>query len=339
LSSTHEAIVTATIANVAARAGVSTATVSRVLAGSDKVRPDKRARVLEAMAALDYRPSGVARALRRRMTATLGLVVTDIANPFYPEVVLGVEDEARRRGFSVLLCNAAEDAERESAYLDLLRERRVDAALIASGGMARRHAERLAEFPVPVVLVNVRPSPDGLPAVACDDHTGGWLAATHLLSCGHRRLLHLAGPADAGETSQRVEGVRAAVAAHPDADLLVVDGDGHLEGGRRTMMRAAQQVTPPFGVVAHNDLTAIGAVSVLRDLGLAVPDQVGVVGFDDIMLSAYVGPPLTTVKQDKYGMGVWAVDAAARRLDGEAVEGVNLPVELIVRRSTAPVAR
>jgi LacI family transcriptional regulator len=327
----------ATIANVAARAGVSTATVSRVLAGAGNVRPDTRARVLEAVAALNYRPSGVARALRRQATATLGLVVTDIANPFYPELVLGVEDEARRRGFSVLLCNAAEDIDRESAYLDLLLERRVDAAIIASGGMARRHASRLADFPVPVVFVNVQPSPNGIPAVACDDHTGGWLAARHLLSCGHRQLLHIAGPADAGETSQRVDGVRAAVAAHPGAELIVVDSDGHLEGGRRTMMRAAQMVTPPFGVVAHNDLTAIGALSVLRDLGLGVPNDVGVVGFDDIMLSAYVAPPLTTVKQEKYGMGVWGIDAVARRLNGEVVEGAMLPVELIVRRSTAPL--
>jgi LacI family transcriptional regulator len=327
----------ATIANVAAHAGVSTATVSRVLAGAGNVRPDTRARVLEAVAALNYRPSGVARALRRQATATLGLVVTDIANPFYPELVLGVEDEARRRGFSVLLCNAAEDVERESAYLDLLLERRVDAAIIASGGMARRHASRLAGFPVPVVLVNVPPSPNGIPAVACDDHTGGWLAARHLLSCGHRQLLHIAGPADAGETSQRVNGVRAAVAAHPGAELVVVDSDGHLEGGRRTMMKAAHMVAPPFGVVAHNDLTAIGALSVLRDLGLAVPQDVGVVGFDDIMLSAYVVPPLTTVKQEKYGMGVWGIDAVARRLNGEAVEGATLPVELIVRRSTGQV--
>jgi LacI family transcriptional regulator len=327
----------ATIANVAERAGVSTATVSRVLAGAGNVRPDTRARVLEAVAALDYRPSGVARALRRRETATLGLVVTDIANPFYPELVLGLEDHARRRGFSVLLCNAAEDADRESAYLDLLLERRVDAAIIASGGMARRHAGRLAEFPVPVVFVNVQPSPNGIPAVACDDHTGGWLAARHLLSCGHRQLLHIAGPADAGETSQRVDGVRAAVAAHPGAELIVVDGDGHLEGGRRTMMRAAQLVTPPFGVVAHNDLTAIGAMSVLPDLGLDVPHDVGVVGFDDIMLSAFVAPPLTTVKQEKYGMGVWGIDAVARRLNGETVESATLPVELIVRRSTAPL--
>lgn len=329
----------ANIAEVAARAGVSTATVSRVMAGSEKVRADNRERVLAAMAALDYRPSGVARALRRRSTATLGLVVTDIANPFYPEVVLGVEDAARRRGSSVLLCNAADDAEREAAHLDLLLERRVDAAIIASGSMARRHAARLAAFPVPVVLVNARPSVDGVPAVACDDHTGGWLAATHLLSCGHRRLVHISGPSEAGETSQRLEGARAAVDAHAGAELSVLDGDGHLEGGRRAMMRAAQVTATPFGVVAHNDLTAIGALSVARDLGLDVPADIGIVGFDDIALSAYVGPPLTTVAQDKYDMGVWAVDAVAALLDGRQVESRTLPVELIVRRSTAPLHR
>ena len=322
---------------VAARAGVSTATVSRVLASSEKVSAQNRARVLEAMSELDYRPSGVARALRRRTTATLGLVVTDIVNPFYPEVVLGVEDAARRRGSSVLLCNAADDAERESGYLDLLLERRVDAAIIASGSMARRHAERLAAFPVPVVLVNTHPPINGLPAIVCDDHTGGWLAAQHLMSCGHRRVVHIAGPSEAGETSQRLEGARAAVDAHPGAELVVLAGDGHLEGGRRAMMQAARAVAPPFGVVCHNDLTAIGALSVARDLGLDVPGQIGIVGFDDIALSAHVGPPLTTVAQDKYEMGVWAVDAVAALLDGGHVDSRVLPVELIVRRSTAPL--
>lgn len=325
-----------TIADVAAHADVSTATVSRVLAGVDSVNPAKRARVLAAIEELDYRPSGVARALRRRSTATLGLVVTDIANPFYPEVVLGVEDEAHRRGFSVLLCNAANDPERESAYLDLLLERRVDAAIIAAGSMAQRHKDRLTDFPVPVVLANARPAPDGVPAVACDDHTGGWLAGAHLLSCGHRRILHIAGPAAAGETPVRLEGVRAAVAARDDAELQIIDSDGHLEGARRAMMAVAEQMEPGYGVVAHNDLTAIGALSALRDVGLSVPAQVGVVGFDDIALSAYVDPPLTTVRQDKYAMGAWTVDAVARRLDGEDVDSVTWPVELIVRRSTGP---
>ncbi|MGI8574606.1 MAG: LacI family DNA-binding transcriptional regulator [Egibacteraceae bacterium] len=327
-----------TIADVAAHARVSTATVSRVLSGEDSVGAENRARVRTAVAALDYRPSAVARALRQRSTATLGLVVTDIANPFYPELVLGVEDEARRRGLSVLLCNAANDADRESGYLDLLLERRVDAAIIASGGMARRHVERLAAFPVPVVLANARPTPDSVPAVACDDHTGGWLAATHLLSCGHRHILHLAGSAAAGETSKRVEGVRAAVNAHADAELTIVASDGTLEGGRRATMQAAEMLTPRCGVTAHNDLTAIGALSALRDLGLSVPADVGVVGFDDIALSAYVDPPLTTIKQEKYAMGAWTVDAVSRRLDGQSVESVTWPIELIVRRSTGPGA-
>ncbi len=161
------------------------------------------------------------------------------------------------------------------------------------------------------------------------------MAATHLLACGRERILHLAGPAAAGETSMRLEGVRSAVEAHDKAVLTVVRSEGHLEGGRQAMMQAAPLLSPGCGVVAHNDLTAIGALSVLRDLGLSVPSDVSVVGFDDIALSAYVEPSLTTVKQDKYAMGAWTVDAVSKQLRGLPAEGATWPVELVVRRSTA----
>lgn len=320
-----------TIADVAERAGVSTATVSRVLTGADGVRETTRRRVLDAVEELDYRPSAVARSLRRQATATLGLIVTDITNPFYPELVRGVEDEAQDQGCSVLLCNSTGDPDREAAYLDLMIERRVEALIVASGGLTLRHTERLVGFPVPVVLVNVESPDDRLPAVASDDRAGAQMAVAHLQDCGYGPIAHIAGPDTAGRPSGRLEGVLAATGG----EALVVAGDGHFTGGRAATRKILAELGPPFGIFAHNDLSAVGALAALHVAGVEVPGEVGVVGFDDIALSAYANPPLTTVAQDKYAMGAWAVRAAQQQLNGRTPAGTHLlDVELVERGST-----
>jgi LacI family transcriptional regulator len=323
--------ISATISDVAELAGVSTATVSRVLSGAASVRPDTQQRVEDAMARLNYRPSAVARSLRMQSTAVIGLIVTDITNPFYPDLVRGMEDEILQQGRSVLLGNGAGSADREQRYLDVLLERRVDAVVVASSGLAERYAARLDEFPVPVVLVNTDLPGRPLPAVIADSRSGGRLAAEHLLSRGYTRIVYISGGSESKDTSQRQAGVVDVVG---DA-LTTVDGGGHLDGGARAMHHLAESVEPPFGIVAHNDLTAIGALAALHELGWDVPAQVGVVGFDDIAMSRFVTPSLTTIFQDKYGMGVVAAQTVDRLLAGEKVEGTTvLPVELIARAST-----
>lgn len=321
-----------TITDVAMLAGVSTATVSRVLSGGASVLPETRERVDRAVELLNYTPSGVARSLRSRRTRVIGLIVTDITNPFYPDLVRGLEDAVHVQGRSVLFCNAAENVEREQRYLDVLSEQRVDAMVVASSGLTRRWAERLDDFPIPVVLVNVQSPGERFPAVVADNQVGGRIAAEHLLEQGYGPIVHIAGTLEEGETSLRQAGV-ADVAGD---DFLVAAGDGHLEGGARAMLEIAESIDPPFGVVAHNDLSAIGAMSALHQLGWDVPGQVGVVGFDDIDVTRYVTPPLTSVVQDRYGMGAYAADLVHRLLDGESVSGTHLmPVELAVRQSTS----
>ena len=162
----------ATIGDVAERAQVSTATVSRVLAGVGRARPETEARVLAAARELDYRPSGVARSLKRQTTETLGLIVTDIENPYFPELVRAVEDAARAEGYAILLCNAADDPEREAGYLELLVERRVDGLIIAASSLGGRHAEWLAAPPLPVVLVNTTAADVDLPSIHSDNRAG-----------------------------------------------------------------------------------------------------------------------------------------------------------------------
>jgi len=326
-----------TITDVAARAGVSSATVSRVLQGSPRVSRDALERVQTAIAELGYRPSGVARSLRNQETGTLGLIVTNITNPFYPEIVRGAEDAAQRMGASIILCNAAEDPEREIAYLDLLLERRVDGVIVAAGGLTQRHEDFLSVFPAPLVLINADLPGGQVPAVLSDDEAGGRAAAVHLLELGHSRLIHISGPTVREAVSLRLSGVRAAVAAAGRAVTLeVVEGDGYLAGGM-AVRQVAQRLRPPYAIIAHNDLTAVGAMHALFDLGIRCPDEVSVVGFDDIALAAYTNPAMTTVAQDKYSMGRLAVETIARLRSGEAVNGNQvLPVRLVVRGSTGP---
>lgn len=326
-----------TINDVADRAGVSRGTVTRVLAGSPRVLPATRERVLEAIDALDYRPSSIARSLRLQRTQTVGLIVTDITNPFYPEVVRGFEDTAQELGLGVFLCNAAEDPGREERYLALLRERRVDAVVIAAGGLRHRHGDTLGSFPVPVVYANASSPDPRIPAVQSDNRGGGRMAAQHLIDLGHRQLAYVLGPRELDERPVRLEGARSAAYAARGlgVTLTVIHGDGHLAGGTDAARQAISRMELPFALICHNDVTAIGAMHGLAEEGLRVPQDVSVVGFDDIALSDYTFPPLTTVAQDKYAMGRRAIAIVDRLLAGETVSGTEwLPVRLVVRGST-----
>ncbi|MGK2850784.1 MAG: LacI family DNA-binding transcriptional regulator [Candidatus Limnocylindrales bacterium] len=329
-----------TIGDVARRAGVSTATVSRVLAGLGGARPDTQRRVLDAAQALDYRPSDIARALKRRSTQTLGLIVTDIENPYFPQLVRSVEDAARAGGYAVLLCNAADDAERETFYLDLLVDRRVDGLIIAASSLGVRHHEWLAGVRLPVVLVNTQADGVDLPCITSDNQAGGRLAAEHLLGLGHRRFGHLTAPARNVDGPDRLAGARRALA---DAGLgvepaVVVVGDPLVGGGEAAMHDLLDRAPDVTAVITYNDLMAIGAMRALRQRNYRVPHDVSLVGFDDVAFAAYVDPPLTTIAQGTVEMGAWAVDQLTRRLRSEVTEQpaptVRLPVHLVIREST-----
>jgi LacI family transcriptional regulator len=330
-----------TIADVAASAGVSTATVSRVLAGLGGARPDTRQRVLKSARELGYRPSGVARSLKLRTTRTLGLIITDIGNPFFPELVRAVEEAARERDYGVLLCNSGEDPEREGAYLELLAERRVDGVVIASSGVGRRHRAWLAKAPLPVVLVNCASPGVPLPTILSDNRAGAALAIGHLIALGHRRIAHITAPSRNEAAAERLEGARNALRAAglDPAALLVAEGDGHVGGGAAAAERLLEADRRLTAIFAYNDLTAIGAIRGIRGCGLRVPDDVSVVGFDDVDLAAFADPPLTTVSQATASMGRWAVAQLLDRLRGgpPTTETVMLPVHLEIRSSTAAV--
>ena len=338
---------TATIGDVARRAAVSTATVSRVLAGVGGARPDTRDRVLDAARELGYRPSGIARSLKLRTTRTLGLIITDIENPFFPQLVGAVEDVAREHGYALLLCNAADDPDREAAYLDLLVDRRVDGVVIAVSGLGARHGEWLAEPPLPVVLVNT--AAPGLPhaSITSDNVDGGRQAAAHLLDLGHRRIGVLTASPRNAAAPDRVAGAQLAFkdrGLDPDSIAIVVDEPG-VEGGEAALCRLLVEAPETTGVVAYNDLMAIGAMRAVRATGRTVPDDFSVVGFDDVAIAAYTDPPLTTIAQDIGDLGRRAVERLVERIAATTADGdapltgsraTILPVRLVARGSSGP---
>jgi LacI family transcriptional regulator len=321
--------------------------VSRLLAGVSHGRPETRARVLAAVEALDYRPSAVARSLRSRSTRTLGLVITDITNPFYPELVRAVEDAAHALGYALLLGNSVADPARELAYLELLAARRVDGLIIAAGDIPERHAAWLRRTALPVVVVNGE-SPEGsLPSAASENRRGARAAARHLLHLGHRRLGLVTAAVGDGTTRLREAGIREAIAAagRDPATLVVEQGARHVSGGEAAMTALLVRAPAVTGVLCHNDLMALGALRAVRAAGLRVPRDVSIVGFDDIDLAAYAEPPLTTVAQDTGRLGRWGVErlvallqAGARGRDAGPFAPTTVPTRLVVRGSTGPPA-
>lgn len=327
-----------TMADVAREAGVSTMTVSRVVNDKGEISPATRQRVLRIIDELDYRPSAIARGLATQRTGTLGLVVPDIANPFFSDLARGAEDKAYAAGYSIFLCNTKEDPQREVSTLESLAEKRVDGLLVCSSrledGLLR---SALAHHPA-VVLVNRRlPDFEAAGLVRVDDVAGGRLATEHLLRSGHRAVGFLAGPPASSSGRLRVEGYRAALdaASLPYKEGQVRHCSSDVDGGRecaRELLVGKPELTALF---CYNDLVAVGALQACADLGRRVPDDVAIVGFDDIFLASLVTPPLTTCRTPRYDLGVQAMEVLQERINGcaEGCEDIVFQPELVVRAS------
>ena len=332
-----------TIRDVAHRAGVSTATVSRILSGASTSRPATVAAVRAAVEELDYRPSSIARSLKTRMTKTLGLIVTDVHNPFFPELVAAVESAAWEHGFRIILCNGARDPRREADYLALLQDGRVDGLIVAAGHLTDGYAAQLARSAVPVVIVNSGRADLGVPTIVSDNRAGGRLAAEHLLGLGHTHLAVVTGPIEAADSVDRVRGALDALASAGIGrdEVPVVLGFGAPGAGGQSVGELLAERPDITALICYNDVTAIEVVRALRAMGRRVPGEISVVGFDDIDAAAWVEPPLTTVIQQKREMGYWAVRRLVETIAQPAVGGgraeqVVLPVSLCVRGSTGP---
>ena len=311
-----------TIEDVARAAGVSRQTVSRAINDLGEISPRTRARVLRIAEEMGYRPSSIARGLATRRTRTLGLVIPDVANPFFSDVARGAEHEGYGGGYNVFLCNTDEDPERELAVLRSLEEKRVDGVVLCSSRLDDDELRRVVARQSAVVLVNRRLEParaeNGVGIVMLDDVAGGRMATQHLVDGGHRAVGFLAGPPASRSGRSRAEGYRAACAA---ADLSyspawTVPCPAGVDGGHqaaRELLTARPELTALF---CYNDLVAVGALRACADLGRQVPDDLALVGFDDIMLAALVTPPLTTCHVLRYELGVQAMRSLLNQIGG-----------------------
>lgn len=335
----------ATIIDVATEAGVHPSTVSRVLSGhpGSTLRPETRQRVVEAAERLGYRPSVLARSLRLQRTLTLGMLVPDITNPFFSSIIKGAEDAARERGYNLILCNSEDQPEREETYLRVLRERQVDGLLIASSQMADATIAELRADAFPFVLLNrAAEGADDL-AVIVDNHAAAVDLVAHLASLGHRRVGHVAGPQNTTTGLERLAGYREAVLVYGLADdpALVVEADTFSEeAGYRALGTMLAGPARPTAVFGANDLIAIGMLQRLREIGLRVPQDLSIVGFNDIPLAGLLEPALTTVRVPQLEMGVIGARLLIDHLEGKPIGDVRvtLPTSLVVRASSAAPA-
>lgn len=328
-----------TIQDVAARAGVSSTTVSHVVNKTRPVSTELAARVAQAMAELGYQPNALARSLRRKRTHTLGMIVPDSANPFFAEVGRGIEDTCFASGYSVILCNSNDDPSRELLYIDLLIGKQVDGILLAPTGNQAGLDGALQTRSIPMIVIDRDILGATVDRVHIDHAAGGYLATRHLIDLGHRRIGHIGGPAQRSPVPDRSAGYRRALqeADLPLDDHLIVDGNFRDAGGYSGAQDLLALPDPPTAIFAGNDLMAIGALAAARKASVPVPAGLSVVGFDDIHLAGYMDPPLTTVAQPKYELGVIAAQLLLARLVQPElpVQRRLLQAQLVVRQSTA----
>jgi LacI family transcriptional regulator len=325
------------IRDVAIHAEVSTATVSRVLNDSQTVDPELADRVRRAVDELGYRPNRVARNLRRRIGSVWALLISDIENPFFTSVARGVEDVALEHGFSVVLCNTNENPQRELRYLDVVLAEQA-AGVIVAPTSERSEFGVLSDHGVPVVTIDRRIRGLSLDAVVVDNRFGAFQATAHLLEAGYQRVACISGPADVSTAEERRLGHEDALreAGKPVDSRYVRRTDYRVAGGHAAALELLDVDPRPDAFFVGNNLMAAGAMQALSERGADVPNQIGVVCFDDSPWAPLMAPPLTAVQQPTYQLGQTAARLLLRRLNGEAEapEVVTLQTALRVRESS-----
>jgi len=334
-----------TLKDVAAAAGVHPATVSRALNPSTRllVSEDTAHRIVAAADSLGYRPNTVARSLRTRRSHTVGVLIPDLNNPLFPPIVRGIEDRLAADGYVALIGNTDSDDERERLVFELMRARHVDGFVVATARLRSPLLAEAAEAAIPVVLVNRHAEGYGFASVSVDNERGIALAVDHLVSLGHRRIAHIAGPQDISTGLSRYRGFKAAMAAHDlavDPDLVVYASAYSIEEGDRCCRGLLAADVGCTAVAAANDMLAVGCYAALEHAGLECPQDISVVGFNDMPFIDRLRPPLTTVSFPHYRVGTEAGRLILERIatNGDHASIHLLAPELKVRGSTAPPA-
>ena len=327
-----------TAKDVAKRAGVSIATVSRVVNNHESVSPVIRDKVLQAIEALGYRPSRAAQLLRAKRGHVIGLVIPDIQNPFFTAVARGIEDVAYQHGYSLILCNTDEDSDKERLYLDVMRAEAVAGLILASTVQDNPQVGRFFEDGIPVVAIDRHLNDPRIDSVMVDSLRGTLKAMAHLFELGHRRIGFIGGPVTITTMAERRDGYLAAhqrygVTASPE---LMRFGSPRLAGGHACAQELLQLASPPTALFVANNLMALGALQAIQERGLRLPQDISMVSFSDLPWSSLLHAPLTAIAQPDYELGQKAAELLLERLNqpDKPTRHLYLPLKLIVRAST-----
>lgn len=328
----------ATMKDIARLAGVSTSTVSHVINKSRFVSEDIAERVNKAAQDLNYAPSALARSLKMNRTRTIGMLVTTSTNPFFGEVVKGVERSCYHKGYNLILCNTEGDNERMKASINTLLQKRVDGLLLMCSTLEGERIEVFDRYPdIPVVVMDWGPMLFPSDKIQDNSLRGGYIAANYLIECGHKEIGCITGPLIRHQAQMRYEGYKRAVLEagldiHPN---WIVEADFECEGGYEAFNKMLAKGPLPSAIFVSNDMMAMGVINAANEKGIRIPEDLSLMGYDDIHIARFMSPALTTIHQPKYRLGKAAVDTLLARLENEALEPqiVQLEPTLVVRKS------
>jgi len=328
----------ATMKDIARLAGVSTSTVSHVINKSRFVSDEIAERVNNAAQQLNYAPSALARSLKMNRTKTIGMLVTTSTNPFFGEVVKGVERSCYHQGYNLILCNTEGDNQRMKASINTLLQKRVDGLLLMCSTLEGERLDVFDRYPdIPVVVMDWGPILFASDKIQDNSLQGGYMAAKHLIECGHKEIGCITGPLIRHQAQMRYEGYKralaeAGIAINPD---WIVESDFECEGGYQAFEKLYERGKLPSALFVCNDMMAMGVIQAASQRGLRVPDDLSLIGYDDVHIAKFMTPALTTIHQPKYRLGKAAVDTLLYRLENPdtTAQVVQLEPTLVVRSS------
>ncbi|EGQ9611411.1 substrate-binding domain-containing protein [Vibrio cholerae] len=328
----------ATMKDIARLAGVSTSTVSHVINKSRFVSDEIAERVNNAAQQLNYAPSALARSLKMNRTKTIGMLVTTSTNPFFGEVVKGVERSCYHQGYNLILCNTEGDNQRMKASINTLLQKRVDGLLLMCSTLEGERLDVFDRYPdIPIVVMDWGPILFASDKIQDNSLQGGYMAAKHLIECGHKEIGCITGPLIRHQAQMRYEGYKralaeAGIAMNPD---WIVESDFECEGGYQAFEKLYQRGKLPSALFVSNDMMAMGVIQAASQRGLRIPDDLSLIGYDDVHIAKFMTPALTTIHQPKYRLGKAAVDTLLYRLENPdtTAQVVQLEPTLVVRNS------
>lgn len=325
-----------TLKDIAKATGFSLSTISYVLNGKKKVKPETYARIMEAVEQLNYRPNQLARSLKLKRSCSIGVIVPDISNEFFPEILKGIDNTAHKHGYNIFLCNTNNDVFLEEESINMLISKDIDGIIFI--GTANSQILQRSDITVPIVLVD-RKIGNTYTSIISDNYRGGYMATAHLIQCGYRNIALLGGVLTIPNFSERLQGYKDALQDHniPYCEDHVILCDCSISGGYHAAQEMAKRNLHADAVFAINDLIALGAMRGFRDLGLRIPEDIALIGFDDIAFAAHVIPSLSTISQPKFDMGKIAAEKLLERISDKEklAEHIVLAPKLVIRETSS----